>query len=71
MMVESTIVPFLRISPFAISILTTCVNSFSCSPLAISSIGEVIEILQKINPEHQFQIVGLVSALSFVIVRPD
>lgn len=29
--VESTIVPFFRISPFAVSCFTTCEKSFSCS----------------------------------------
>ncbi len=32
-------------------------------------IRQVVEILQHINAEHQFQIVGLVAALSFVITR--
>lgn len=31
--VESTIVPFFRISPFAVSCSTTCEKSFSCSSL--------------------------------------
>ena len=34
-----------------------------------SHIREVIQILKHIDPQHQFQIVGLVSALSFVIAR--
>ena len=36
-----------------------------------SHVGEVIQVLQHIEPQHQFQIVGLISALSFVIARPD
>ena len=34
-----------------------------------SHIREVIQILKHIDPQHPFQIVGLVSALSFVIAR--
>ena len=36
-----------------------------------SHVGEVIQVLQYIEPQHQFQIVGLISALSFVIARSD
>ena len=34
-------------------------------------IGEIIQILYKIDSQHPFQIVGLVAALSFVVVRLD
>ena len=43
----------------------TAVDDF----IARRVIREVIEMLQHIYPEHQFQVVGLIAALSFVIVR--
>ena len=32
-------------------------------------VGQVVKILQKMNPQHQFQVVGLISALSLVVAR--
>ena len=34
-------------------------------------IRQVVQILHQIDPKHPFQIVGLISALSFVVVRSD
>ena len=34
-------------------------------------VGQVIKVLQQIQPQHQFQVVGLISALSFIIARLD
>ena len=34
-------------------------------------IRQVVQILHQIDPKHPFQIVGLISALSFVIARSD
>ena len=34
-------------------------------------IRRVVQILHQIDPKHPFQIVGLISALSFVVVRSD
>lgn len=36
-----------------------------------SHVREVIQILKHIDPQHQFQIVGLISALPLVIARLD
>jgi len=43
----------------------TAVDDF----IARRVIREVVEVLQHVYPEHQFQVVGLIAALSFVIVR--
>ena len=43
----------------------TAVDDF----IARRVIREVVEVLQHIDSEHQFQVVGLIAALSFVIVR--
>ena len=32
-------------------------------------VRQIIQVLQYVDPKHQFQVIGLVSALSFVIVR--
>lgn len=34
-------------------------------------VGQVVEILQKMNPQHQLQVVGLISALSLIVARSD
>lgn len=34
-------------------------------------VGQVVEILQKMNPQHQLQGVGLISALSLIVARSD
>lgn len=32
-------------------------------------VGQRIQILQKMNPEHQFQVIGFISALPLIVAR--
>ena len=34
-------------------------------------VGQRIQILQKMNPEHQFQVIGFISALPLIVARSD
>ena len=45
----------------------TAVNDF----IPRAHIGQIIQILQQVDAEHQFKLVGLISVLPLVIVRPD
>jgi len=53
-----------RLRAFIVQLLWSCV-----SPL-ISALS-VVQILRQIQPQHPFQFIGLVAALSLIAARPD
>ena len=45
----------------------TAVNNF----VSCSFVGEVVQVLDKVDSQHQLKIVGFVAARSFIIARLD
>jgi hypothetical protein len=66
--VESTIVPFFRISPFAASCSTTCEKSFSCSSFFEMAVFFLQRLGLSFIDHHN---ILAVTAVSFFCILPE